>query len=101
MKLPIYSDTIRTTCNRGTPKLLETKPSFVNRLSPGGQEAKSETAFSHSQIDIIHSFSARMCLKLCGKKLVGKFAFGLTFHGIQITSVGDFAAVKTNQIITG
>lgn len=42
-----------------------------------------------------------MCLKLCGKKLVGKFAFGLTFHGIQITSVGDFAAVKTNQIITG
>ena len=33
------------------------------------------------------------------KENYGTFAFAL--HGIQINLVGDFAAVKTNQIITG
>jgi hypothetical protein len=45
------------------------------------------------------NFRARECLKLSRKKIVGTFAFAL--HGIQINLVGDFAAVKTNQIITG
>jgi hypothetical protein len=45
------------------------------------------------------NFPARECLKLSRKKIVGTFAFAL--HGIQINLVGDFAAVKTNHIITG
>ena len=48
-----------------------------------------------------NNFRARECLKLSRKKIVGTFAFALTLHGIQINLVGDFAAVKTNQIITG
>lgn len=46
-----------------------------------------------------NNFRARECLKLSRKKIDGTFAFAL--HGIQINLVGDFAAVKTNQIITG
>ena len=50
-----------------------------------------------------NNFRARECLKLSRKKIDGTFAFALTlqFHGIQINLVGDFAAVKTNQIVTG
>ena len=47
------------------------------------------------------NFRARECLKLSRKKIVGTFAFALTLHGIQINLIGDFAAVKTNHIITG